>query len=188
MANDSPFLTQELISQFEENSDLILGREEAAIVWAQLPVLETYYLALEQCTERRALSHAMVVGWHLLLRRPRGDVVAIIVNNDQSSGPVFEGIESGALTDAAFELIGTAVESQGHTECLFNPRLLMIPGLSLRALWYHGEGTDHITPLAQGPALIETSVSVSGTAFEEQLLPIARDEMESHKQLTANIA
>jgi hypothetical protein len=182
MAASSDILTLDLIAQLEGQVDLIFGKGGATGSWAEMPWVQTYVLAPDEDPEKMSLPCATMTGWHLFAEDDEGEVAAIRIGNDSELGPVFEGVERGPQTTAAAHLLEKPSDEVADISKATTPRLLSVPGLGLRALWYAIDGQDHVIPLAVSRPPFEPSVVISGAEFEAQLHPIARNSLKLYRE------
>lgn len=183
MIENADFLTPELVAQLTEHEDLVFGKGNTALPWEALARIEVYVLTPENVSERDALAHAVMIGWQVLAEGEDGEAVAILVRDEPETGPSFEGTERGAQTDAVAHFLKTPPDLEGGVAAEVMPRLLSVPGIGLRALWYPKGDEGHVIPLAPSCRPFEPSRAISRAKFEEQLHPVAHTMVELHTQL-----
>jgi len=187
MTENVEYLTPELVAELTEHRDLIFGKAGGYSPWEVLPSIEVYVLTPESVTEKEALAQSVMTGWQLLAEDEEGDAVAVLVRDDPQTGPTFEGVERGAQTDAVVHLLKTQPDLPGDATTGDTPRLLSVPVLGLRALWYPVGNDGHVIPLAPSCRPFEPFKVITKAVFESQLHPVARDMVEQHAQLGGDV-
>jgi hypothetical protein len=112
---------------------------------------KVYTLGLDGIVEDASLAKAKMVGWMHLVMSGGQAVASTEVKQDERGGaPQFSNLNAGVYGASSLAEMRKAEEDPRYQKGSYEPRLLRIPGLDVRALWLKDKEGDNdvVIPIA----------------------------------------
>jgi hypothetical protein len=130
-----------------------------------------YVAGLRGIADHGLLRAAQRKGWRYLVLHGEEVVGTATVRHDaRSDSLVFSHLTRGPSVASTVQAIGAAEAAPEAVAADFEPRLLDIPGIHLRAIWLHAKDADLLVPIAPAPGGIQPNRVYT----ESALLPVVR--------------